>query len=322
MRKWCWLLIPLLVATAGAHPRYRSKVTVFTLKDHSTRTVYTADGIVEAPNWSRDGRFLLVNTGGRLYRLSVDAPNARLEPLALDAQYCCNNDHDFSPDGRQIAFSASSPASRASQVYVADADGANPRLLVAPSPSYSHGWSPDGRYVAFVGQRDGHYSLFRVPTAGGPEERLTSQPPYDDGPDYSRDGRWIYFNSNRSGGWDIWRMPAGGAGPHDEKAERVTSDEWEDWFPHPSPNGKMLLMFSFPKGTTGHNERLAGVQLRSDAHARPEAESGPSARVGDVFRRAGNRQREFLGARFQALRLRRFRAPAVGRTAARSASSR
>jgi Tol biopolymer transport system component len=35
----------------------------------------------------------------------------------------------------------------------------------------------------------------------------------------------------------------------------VTSDELEDWFPHPSPDGKWLLFLSFPKGTKGHDAR-------------------------------------------------------------------
>jgi TolB protein len=56
-------------------------------------------------------------------------------------------------------------------------------------------------------------------------------------------------------------MPADGAGPNDSKAERVTSDEWEDWFPHPSPNGKVLLFLSFPKGTADHNGKM-DIQLR------------------------------------------------------------
>jgi Tol biopolymer transport system component len=38
----------------------------------------------------------------------------------------------------------------------------------------------------------------------------------------------------------------------DQKAERVTSDEWNDWFPHPSPDGKWIVFVSFAKGTMGH----------------------------------------------------------------------
>ena len=96
---------------------------------------------------------------------------------------------------------------------------------------------------------------------GGEEQRFTSHPALDDGPDYSKDGKWIYLNSNRTGDFDIWRIPADGAGADDKKAERVTSDEWNDWFPHPSPDGKWMVFVSFEKGTQGHPANK-NVQLR------------------------------------------------------------
>lgn len=239
-----------------------SHVMVFDLATRTSRRVYTGDGVWEAPNWSRDGRMLLVNSGGRLFTLPADG-SAGPAPLALDASYRCNNDHDWSADGKRLAFSASTPSSPQSQVFVADADGGNPRLVVSAPLSYFHGWSPDGKYLAFVGRRDGkQFDLYRIALDGGTEERLTTHPAHDDGTDYSRDGAWIYFNSERAGGNDIWRMPAEGAGPNDERAQRVTSDEWEDWFPHPSPDGRWLIFVSFPAGTKGHNDRMLQVQVR------------------------------------------------------------
>ena len=248
---------------AAARERYGSRIMVYDLATRKSRLVYRSDTVVEAPNWSHDGKFLLVNTGGDLYRLPLD-PGAepKLEKINLGAGYRCNNDKAFSWDGTMLGFSASTPASRASQVFLAAADGTGAKLLTPASPSYFHGWSPDGKWLAFVGQRQGKFELYRVPAAGGTEERLTSKGAYDDGPEYSPDGKWIYFNSNRSGGWDVWRIPAAGGGPGDAKAEQVTNDELEDWFPHISPNGKWMLVFSFPKGTTGHNDRMEGVTLR------------------------------------------------------------
>ena len=245
-------------------PRYRSKITIYDLAARSNTTVYQADEVIEAPNWSRDGKFLLVNTSGNLYRLPVDGTIApTLEKINLgDGGYRANNDHDFTRDGKLLAFSASSPSSRQSQVYLANADGSGVKLLTPAAPSYFHGWSPDGKWLAFVGQRAGKFELYRVAASGGPEQRLTSTGGYDDGPEYSPDGKWIYFNSNRGGGWNIWRMPPDGAGDGDAKAEQVSSDEFEDWFPHFSPNGKWLLIFSFPKGTTGHGDKMNGVSLR------------------------------------------------------------
>lgn len=254
--------IDALSGQAIQSPRYSSKVIVHDLTTKSATVVYRGDGIWEAPNWSRDGRFLLVNSNGKLYRIPVNGVSAP-EAIDLDSSLRCNNDHDFSPDGRLLAISASSPASRQSQIYVANADGSNHRLVVATAPSYFHGWSPDGTYLSFVANRDGkQFDLYRVRASGGDEERLTFDPAYDDGTDYSPDGKWIYFNSDRGGGWSIWRIPATGAGPNDQWAQRVTSDDREDWFPHPSPDGKSLLFLSFPPGTKGHNERGLQVQLR------------------------------------------------------------
>src|ERR1035438_10482667 len=117
---------------AAAPPqRYRSKVTVFDLAARSTGVVYQADQIVEAPNWSRDGSFLLVNTGGNLYRLPLNGTGEpALEKIELgEGGYRCNNDHDLSKDGKWLAFSASSTASRQSQVWLADARGHGAKVM-------------------------------------------------------------------------------------------------------------------------------------------------------------------------------------------------
>jgi Tol biopolymer transport system component len=258
-----------LPAARPPQPRYRSKVSIFDLRDKSTKTVYQADTVFEAPNWSSDGKYLLANSGGRLFRIPVDGTaGAEPEAINIDSSLRLNNDHAPSPDGKLIAFSASSPASRQSQVYLSNADGSNAHVMVTATPSYFHGWSPDGKYLAYVLQHAGdngapaNYDIFRIPAAGGEAQQLDSNAGYDDGPDYSPDGKWIYFNSDRSGGWDVWRIPAAGAGPGDVKAERVTSDEMEDWFPHPSPDRKWLLFLSFAKGTATHNDKLPGTQLR------------------------------------------------------------
>jgi hypothetical protein len=248
--------------------RYRSRISIYDLRDKSIRTLYQADQVFEAPNWAPDGTYLLSNSGGRLYRIPVNDAKATPGVVNIDSSLRLNNDHAPSPDGKTIAFSASSPASRQSQVYVSNADGSNARVIVAATPSYFHGWSPDGRYLAYVYQHPGpngapaNYDIFRVLATGGEPEQLDSNPGYDDGPDYSPDGKWIYFNSDRSGGWDVWRIPADGAGPDDQKAEQITNDELEDWFPHPSPNGKWLVFLSFPRGTKTHNDKLADMQLR------------------------------------------------------------
>ena len=245
--------------------RVHSNTSVYDLTTKTVHLVYSADTLWEAPNWSPDGKFLMSNSGGVLYRIAVDAAGNAIsgspEKVGLEPGYEANNDHGLSPDGKMLAISAEHGGATASQVYVADANGGNPRLVTPNMPSYFHGWSPDGKWLAFVGERAHNFDIYRIPLEGGKEEQLTSHAGFDDGPDYSVDGKWIYINTNRDGGWNIWRFPADGAGPADSKAERITNDAQEDWFPHPSPDGKWIAFLSFPPGTPGHDSRTS-VHLR------------------------------------------------------------
>jgi hypothetical protein len=240
-------------------PILRSKVSIYDLAAKSVEVVHTSDQRVEAPNWSPDGSYLLVNSLGDLWKLYLGKPPVALEKIRLSLPIRCNNDHGISPDGKLLAISGSTTTS--SQIFTAHIDGSNVKLITPKAPSYYHGISPDGKWLAYTAQRDGDFDLHRVPTAGGPEERLNRANGLDDGPDYSPDGKWIYLNSIRTGNFDIWRIPADGAGPGDAKAQQVTNDEWEDWFAHPSPDGKWMVLLSFEKGTEGHPQNK-DVRLR------------------------------------------------------------
>jgi len=253
----------LPASSAELNPeKVRSRISVYDVQSGAMQVVYSADTLWEAPNWSPDGKYLLANSSGAIYRFTLDPKGvAQPEKLALDGSYRCNNDKSLSPDGKLLAFSADHAPIRGSQLFVAKADGRNPQGLTPNTPSYFHGWSPDGKWLAFVAERGGNFDIYRVSVQGGNEERLTSSPGFDDGPDYSPDGKWVYINTDRSGGWDVWRFPADGAGPNDARAERVTADAQEDWFPHPSPDGKWMVFLSFPPGMKGHDFKTA-IELR------------------------------------------------------------
>jgi len=203
--------------------------------------VHRAEERIEAPNWSPDGRCLVFNSLGLLYRL----PRAGGVPVKIDtgALDRLNNDHGFSPDGKWIALSDKSEPDGKSRIWVIPADGGTPQLVTPQAPSYWHGWSPDGRTHVYVAARGGErwLNLYCCPAQGGAETRLTVTDGADDGPDYSPDGRFIYFNSMRNGNMKIWRMDADGSRP-----EQLTFEpETRDWFPHPSPDGKWIVFMSF-----------------------------------------------------------------------------
>jgi Tol biopolymer transport system component len=156
-----------------------------------------------------------------------------------------NNDHGYSFDGKWLAISASAGGN--SKIFVLPATGGEPRQITPDGPSYMHGWSPDGREIVFCGQRpvDTQGDVYSIAVDGSsPEKRLTTTEGLDDGPEFSPDGRYIYFNSVRSGMMKIWRMKADGS----EQTQVTDSDtDYNDWFPHVSPDGRHLVFISFDR---------------------------------------------------------------------------
>jgi hypothetical protein len=215
------------------------------LSSTDRRVVYATPGRIEAPNWLRDGRTLLYNSGGRLYRI----PAAGGTPQVVDTGFAtrCNNDHGVSPDGMRLAISDQSQGRRQSLIYTLPVGGGTPRLVTPAGPSYWHGWSPDGKTLVYCGERGGEFDIYSIPVEGGQETRLTTAKGLDDGPEYTPDGRHIYFNSERTGRMQIWRMR-----PDGSEQEQVTDDKFNNWFPHPAPDGRALVFLSYEKDVTGH----------------------------------------------------------------------
>jgi TolB protein len=210
--------------------------------------VYVSPTRIEAPNWLSDGRTLLYNSGGRIYRIPAGGSG---RPEAIDTGFAtrCNNDHGVSPDGTLLAISDQSQGQRRSLIYVLPIGGGTPRLVTPSGPSYWHGWSPDGKTVSFCGERDGAFDIYTIAVKGGQETRLTTAPGLDDGPEFTPDGQWIYFNSERGGTMQIWRMK-----PDGSAQELVIADEFNNWFPHLGPDGKSMVFLSYDKEVSGHPE--------------------------------------------------------------------
>ena len=224
-----------------------SSLEVLSIDSGEREVVYSARAHFEAPNWSRDGRTFLFNSGGKLYGLPREGGQPRLVNTGPAGRL--NNDHGLSPDGKWLVISHS--PENDSIIYVLPAAGGEPRRVTALGPSYWHGWSPDGKTLAYCARRNGEYDVYTIAADAEnstQETRLTTATGLDDGPDYSPDGQFIYFNSDRTGQMRIWRMKADGS-----DQQQMTSDEaYGDWFPHPSPDGKWLVFISYDKSVKGH----------------------------------------------------------------------
>jgi Tol biopolymer transport system component len=72
----------------------------------------------------------------------------------------------WSPDGKQIAYSASSG------LRIVRADGTPVRTIAEPGFNFEPTWSRDGKWLAFTIAN----SLYKVPSTGGATTRLTTSP--------------------------------------------------------------------------------------------------------------------------------------------------
>ena len=211
-----------------------SLVELLEVDTGARRVIYRVGDSIQAPNWTLDGKHLIMNRNGRMYRF--DLATRTIGDIETGSMVRNNNDHALSFDGKWLGLSGGQP----SVVYTVPAGGGTPKQITPIGPSYLHGWSPDGKYLAFTGQRDGEFDVYVVPSTGGPERRLTSAPGLDDGPEYTPDGRWVYFNSARTGRMQVWRMR-----PDGSAQEQLTFDDFNNWFPHVSPDGRSIVFVTY-----------------------------------------------------------------------------
>lgn len=215
------------------------------VSDGKRKVIYEKQGRFEAPNWMPDGKKLLFNMDGSLYKIPVKG--GVIEKLNTGTANRLNNDHGISFDGKLLAISHSGEGlpGGGSGVYVLPLTGGEPTLITNITPSYWHGWAPNNKEVVYVARRDGktEYNIYRNSIKGGNEVALTNidKGQHVDGCEYSPDGKYIYYNGNHTGTMQIWRMKPDGSG-----REQLTFDKYQNWFPHISPDGKWIVLISFP----------------------------------------------------------------------------
>jgi tricorn protease len=125
--------------------------------------------------------WVVARTGGQARRLTA-TPGVEIDPR-------------FSPDGSQIAFSATVAGN--TDVYVVPTAGGNPtRLTYHPSTDRVRGWTPDGKRVVFASGRDtapvqSYTRLWSIGLDGGLPEALPM--PRAFAAAYSPDGRRLAY---------------------------------------------------------------------------------------------------------------------------------
>jgi Tol biopolymer transport system component len=131
----------------------------------------------------------------------------------------------WSPDGRRIAFFATTGRAGAYEAYVMDADGGPPLRLTRSEGEVEAlpAWSRDGRSMYLTSGRSGSLQIWRMPIAGGEPVQLTKRGGAE--AVESPDGRVIYYTKVPEVGPGLWSVPVDG-GEEKRVLESVRFGYW------------------------------------------------------------------------------------------------
>jgi Tol biopolymer transport system component len=239
MRNLRWV-IPAWKGFIPFHHYLGSRLEILDVVSGERKVIYETAAGIEAPNWTSDGDTIIYNSSGRVYKLYLPTKKVSLFNTGFEVKN--NNDHIISYKSKLLGITHMEKViDDIWHVYKLPINGGEPVQLTFKAPSYLHGWSPDGRYILYTSRRNNQFEIYRGNSDGtGEELQLTNNDSMDDGSEYTPDGKYIYFNSNRTGAMRLWRMDADGKNP-----KQITRDNFNDWFPHISPDGKHVLFLSY-----------------------------------------------------------------------------
>ena len=175
--------------------------------DHDLQESFAWAGVYPGMDWTPDGRALVLWAQGGLWRVDATSGNATAIPFTVDVELTAQDAVRFTPDVasdmlpvRILRWLHASPEdgrllfSALGRLYTADADGANPRILLRDDDDSTLEYAPrvraDGKRLAYVTWNDldkGHVWTARAD--GRDAKRLTKTPGQWVNPSWSPDGR-------------------------------------------------------------------------------------------------------------------------------------
>jgi len=166
----------------------------------------TSEGTWLSLDVSPDGKALIFELVGDLYSMPISGGEAR----KLTSGMAFNSQPRFSPDGKKIAFLSDRGGSE--NVWIADADGSNPKQLSQDEQSEfaSPTWTPDGYYIIasrFTQCPIGAAELWMDHIRGGAGVQVTKSRARPDtsprrwlnalGPSLTKDGHFLYYAARK-----------------------------------------------------------------------------------------------------------------------------
>jgi TolB protein len=163
----------------------------------------------------------------------------------------------FSPDGQRVIISLQEGSN--SNIFVMDLRSkATTRLTDTQAIDTAPSYSPDGNKICFESDRGGRQQIYVMAATGGQAQRIS----FGDGsystPVWSPTGEWIAFTKQTSDAFAIGVMKPDGSG------ERILTSGFHNEGPTFSPNGRVIMFFRDPGGTSGPSLYSIDISGRAD----------------------------------------------------------
>jgi TolB protein len=143
----------------------------------------------------------------------------------------------------RIAYVAvqGSPPAQHFQLVVADADGANPHVVLdSRQPIMSPAWSPDGNWLAYASFENRHESIYVQQVRSGERRLVSARLGANTAPSFSPDGRKLALVLGGSdGNLDVYVLDLAS-----QQLTRMTDDPAIDTEPVWTPDGRSLFFTS------------------------------------------------------------------------------
>jgi Tol biopolymer transport system component len=200
------VLLFITVTLSAQTERHLANIKQITLGGSNAEAYFSADGKQLIYQATKD-QFKC----DQIFTMSIDGTNSKLVSTGEGRTTCAY----FFPDEKHIVYASTHDddddcpprADRskgytwevynAYDIYIANADGSNPRKLAASKGYDAEATiSPDGKQIVFTSTRDGDLDLYVMDADGSNVRRLTNDKGYDGGAFFSPDGKMIVYRAH------------------------------------------------------------------------------------------------------------------------------